>query len=95
MRTFRLPNQLTPLVEVADRFYLKPLLRAVTFPHEAFVLALSEGGVRLVEAFAELPAQPVRIADLPDSAADAVRQSTLNDRSPRGASRGRRGRRCA
>src|SRR5262245_16239272 len=34
-RTFRLPNRLTPIGEVADRFYLKPLLRAVTFPHEA------------------------------------------------------------
>ena len=49
MRTFRLPNRLTAMVEVSDRFHLKPLLRAVTFPHEAFVLALSENAVRLVE----------------------------------------------
>jgi hypothetical protein len=91
LRTFRLPNRLTALVEVSDRFYLKPLLRAITFPHEAFVLALSENGVRLVEAFADLPAQPVRIADLPQSAADAVRQATLNERSPRGRIQGSEG----
>src|SRR5262249_56217733 len=48
LRTFRLPTTVTPLVEVSDRFYLKPLIRAVTFPHEAFVLALSENAVRLV-----------------------------------------------
>jgi hypothetical protein len=32
LRTFRLPNRLTRAVEVADRFYVKPLLRARTFP---------------------------------------------------------------
>src|SRR5262245_26177526 len=40
--TFRLPNNLAAVVEVSDRFHLKPLLRAVTFPHTAFVLALSQ-----------------------------------------------------
>ena len=37
--TFRLANRLTAQVEVSDRFHLKPLLRALTFPHTAFVLA--------------------------------------------------------
>jgi hypothetical protein len=91
LRTFRLPNRLTPAAEVADRFYLKPLLRAITFPHEAFVLALSENAVRLVEAPADLPAQPVRVEDLPASAADAVRRSTVNERSPRGRLQGSEG----
>jgi hypothetical protein len=79
--TFRLPNRLTPMVEVSDRFLLKPLIRAVTFPHEAFILALSENAVRLVEAFADLPAQTVDVSDFPNSAADAVGRSTLNDRT--------------
>jgi hypothetical protein len=82
MRTFRLPNRLTAMAEVSDRFHLKPLLRAITFPHEAFVLALSENAVRLVEVFADLPPHEIRIADLPKSAADAVRRATVNDRSP-------------
>lgn len=47
IRTFRLPNDLTPLLVVSDRLYLKPLFRPVTFPHAAFVLALSENAVRL------------------------------------------------
>jgi hypothetical protein len=56
-RTFRLPNRLTSSFEVADRFYLKPMLRAITFPHEAFVLALSENAVRLVEVLPDVPAR--------------------------------------
>ncbi len=39
IRTFRLPNALEPAVEVSDRFFVKPLLRAVTFPHTCYVLA--------------------------------------------------------
>jgi hypothetical protein len=79
--TFRLPNRLTALAEVSDRFHLKPLIRAVTFPHEAFILALSENAVRLVEAFADLPAQQVEVVDLPRGAADAVGRATVNDRT--------------
>ena len=47
--TFRLPNRLEPVVEAADRFYTKPLLRSITVPQSAFVLALAQGSVRLVE----------------------------------------------
>ena len=32
LRSFRLPNRLTAAVQVADRYYVKPLLRTVTFP---------------------------------------------------------------
>jgi hypothetical protein len=35
IRTFRLANRLGALVEVSDRFHLKPLIRAVTFPQAA------------------------------------------------------------
>ena len=82
IRTFRLPNRLTAIVQVSDRFHLKPLLRAITFPHEAFVLALSENAVRLVEVFADLPPQQITVHELPKSAADAVRRASVNDRSP-------------
>jgi hypothetical protein len=91
LRTFRLPNRLTASFEVADRFYLKPLLRAITFPHEAFVLALSENSVRLVEVLADLPAESVAVANMPSSAADATRRSTVNERSPRGRLQGTEG----
>ncbi|MBA4000486.1 hypothetical protein [Brevundimonas sp.] len=91
MRTFRLPNQLTSLVQVSDRFHLKPLLRAVTFPHAAFVLAVSENHVRLVEVFAEMAPQVVRVPGLPGGAADAVGKSSLNDRAPVGRIHGAEG----
>lgn len=47
---FRLPNLLTSMVEVSDRFHLKPILRALTFPHHAYVLPIGMGAVRLVES---------------------------------------------
>lgn len=83
IRTFRLANALTENVEVSDRYHLKPLLRAITFPHAAFVLALSENSVRLIEVFSDLPAKQVRVPDLPSDAASALGRSTLNDRSPK------------
>jgi hypothetical protein len=90
VRTFRLANRLNASFEVADRFFLKPLLRAITFPHEAFVLALSENSVRLVEVVADLPADSVAVANLPASAADALGRS-INERSPRGRLQGSEG----
>lgn len=68
LRTFRLPNRLTPTVQVSDRFHLKPLLRSITFRNAAFVLALSEKSVRLVEVFADLPASEVPIPGAPENA---------------------------
>lgn len=84
IRTFRLANALSPTVQISDRFHLKPLLRAITFPHAAFVLALSENAVRLVEVFADLPPVTVKLDGLPKDAASAVGKSTLNDRAPAG-----------
>lgn len=72
IRTFRLPNHLTNLVEVSDRYHLKPLFRAVTFPHHAYLLPIGMGAVRLVEMTADLPPQEIKVADLPQGAADAA-----------------------
>ncbi len=76
IRTFRLPNKLTNIVEVSDRFHLKPLLRAVTFPHHAYVLAIGAGAVRLIEVSADLPPHEVKVPDLPRDAGDALRRSS-------------------
>jgi hypothetical protein len=91
MRTFRLANELTDMAAVSDRFHLKPLLRAVTFPHSAFVLALSENAVRLVEIHADLAAVTVNVDGLPKDAASSVGKSTLNDRSAVGRIQGSEG----
>jgi hypothetical protein len=82
LRSFRLPNRLTAAVQVADRYYVKPLLRTVTFPQTAFVLALAEGSVRLLEVTPDLPTFEVRVPDLPSDAADAVGKASTTDRSP-------------
>jgi hypothetical protein len=81
IRTYRLANHLTSMVQVADRFHLTPLFRAVSFPHSAFILALSENAVRLVEMNADLPPATVKVPNLPKDAASSVGKSTLNDRT--------------
>jgi hypothetical protein len=92
MRTFRLPNRLMALATSSDRFHVKPLFRAVTFPHAALVLALSQGEARLVEVSPDLPATRLRVEGLPTDAASAVRQSSIRDRAPSGRIQGAEGR---
>jgi hypothetical protein len=82
LRTYRLPNRLTSSVEVADRFYVKPLLRAITFSQAGFVLALAAGSVRLVEVAGEGPPFTVDVPGLPTDAASAAGKSSIADRSP-------------
>jgi hypothetical protein len=91
-RTFRLPNQLVSLVQVSDRFHLKPLLRSITFPQAAFVLGLAENSVRLLELVAgnSLP-WVVAVPDLPVSAADATGQPPDRGQAPRPKVRGSHG----
>jgi hypothetical protein len=91
LRTFRLANKLSSLSQVSDRFHLKPLLRAVTFPHSAYVLAFSENAVRLVEMHADLPPAAIKIANLPNDAASSAGKSTLNSRSASGRIQGSEG----
>lgn len=66
LRTFRLPNRLGPLLEVSDRFAIKPLMRTITFPQAAFVLALAQDSVRLIEVTPDPEAHEVEVPDLPD-----------------------------
>jgi hypothetical protein len=89
--TFRLPNRLASSVEVSDRFFVKPLLRSVTFPQVALVLALALGSVRLVEVTADAGPWVVRIGDLPTDVASAVGKSSIADRSPSGRIQGSEG----
>lgn len=81
LHAYRLANRLSPTVQVSDRFHVKPLLRALTFPHAGFLLALSEGGARLVEFAADAPAAEIPVPGLPRDAASAVHKASINDRS--------------
>ncbi len=91
LRTFRLANHLEALVEVSDRFHLKPLLRAVTFPQTAIVLALAQGSVRVLELVPGAEPFEVRLADMPTDVASAVGKSSIKDRSPSGRLQGTEG----
>jgi hypothetical protein len=80
LRTFRLPSCLQPAAEVSDRFHLKPMIRAVSFPNVAFVLALSENAARLIEVTPDGPAEEVEVPDMPASLAQVI--STTSGRTP-------------
>jgi hypothetical protein len=83
IRTFRLPQSPKPLAEVADRLHLTPLIRAMTSPHDIFVLALAEESVRLIHAFANYPPVRLQIPDLPKNAEEATRRPSIHVRAPR------------
>ena len=83
-RTFRLPNSPKPLAEVADRFHLTPLIRAMTSPHDVYVLALAKESVRLVHAFASFPPERLQVPALPENAQEATRRPSVHVRAPRG-----------
>lgn len=81
VRTYRLPNRLNTAVDVSDRFHLKPLLQAVTFPQSAFVLALAQNSVRLLELNAESPIYSVPVPGLPSDVASAVGLPSISGRT--------------
>jgi hypothetical protein len=84
MRTLRLPNSPKPLAEVADRFHLTPLIRAMTSPHDVYVLALAKESVRLAHAFANFPPERLQVPGLPANAEQATRRPSVHVRAPRG-----------
>lgn len=80
LRCYRLPNRLENLVEVSNRFHVKLLLRAITFPHNAFLLVLAESGVRLLEINSD-QAHDVQVPGMPKHPSKAEGRFGLNDRA--------------
>lgn len=66
--THRLPNQLKASVHVSDRFHVTPLLRSVSFPQAAWILAISQGSVRLLEIGSSGPPQEAHVPGMPRDA---------------------------
>jgi hypothetical protein len=91
VRTFRLPNRLTSMVEVSDRMHVKPLLRSITFPQAALVLALAQGSVRLIEVARDVPPEEIPVADLPSDVASAAGKASISDRTAVGRIQGSEG----
>ncbi len=91
LRSYRLPTHLPDMVQVSDRFHLKPMMRAVSMGQHAYVLALEENRVRLVEVTGDMPANEIKVPDLPKDAASAVGTATVNSRSASGRVQGSEG----
>lgn len=92
VRTFRLPNNLTELVDVSDRFIVKPLLRTVTFPQAAYVLALSVKSAKLLVISPEGDPHEVDVPGMPKDALSAVGLDSLTDKDPTSRTQGAEGR---
>src|SRR5258707_12570007 len=73
MRMFRLPDPPRPLAEVADRFHLTPLIRAMTSPHDVIVLAIEVASIRLNHALIDIPTQLLQVPDLIQQPEEAKR----------------------
>ncbi len=86
VRTFRLPSKLQSSVHVSDRFHIKPLLRAITFGQDAYVLAIGKGAVRLIEVSPDLPPHSVSVPGMPKDMADAIGRRSHSERSGPGQS---------
>ena len=90
LRTFRLANRLQSVVEVSDRFYVKPLLRGSPYLNPQWFW-LWPRTVCAVEVTAGMPAMAVKVEGLPVDAASAVGKSSIQDRSPSGRIQGSEG----
>ena len=84
VQTFRLPNHLQAHVQVADRFFVKPLLRSITFPHLGYVIALSQNETRLLEVLPEGASYRLDVDGLPRSMDHALASMGVGGRAPRG-----------
>ena len=73
LRAFRLPHLVRQLAEVADRFHLQPLIRAMTMPHDAYVLALSENAARLIHVVVNMPPAEIHVPQMPKGLAEGLR----------------------
>lgn len=91
LATYQLPNRLTNMVEVSDRLHLKPLLRSLTFPQAAYIVAISQNAVRILEVLPEGDPVSVEVPDLPASAVDAVGVPSISGRKPHGRVQGGEG----
>lgn len=91
LRTYRLPTRLSGSAHVSDRFHVKPLYRIASQPDHAFVLALEENGVRLVEVFSDMAPQEIKVPGMPVDAASATGRSNVGSRSARGRLQGSEG----
>ncbi len=89
--THRFAAHVTEMVQVSDRYHLKPLLRSVTVPQSGYVLALEEDRVRVFDVSAGERAVEIKVPDMPKDAHSAVGTASVNSRSASGRIQGGEG----
>lgn len=73
---YRLPHSFEELASVTRRFHLKPLLRLLSGDGRFYVLALSQGALRLLEGTRD-SVHEVDLADVPTSLAEALSDEVM------------------
>src|SRR5690606_12127313 len=91
IQTFRVANRLGELTAVGDRFDIGPLLRSVSFRNHGYVLALTEGDIRLVELSADERPSVVELSELPDDIHTVLEDASNDGRADRQRARGATG----
>lgn len=83
MTTFRMTSRAPSLLTISDRFYLKPMLREITFPHCFYVLALTENEARLIECYPSAPPVVIDLEGMPRNARHVLRKLSVRARKCR------------
>ena len=80
LHVFRLMNRLPLSHSTGDRFDVGPMIRAVTFEHTGYVLAVTEGDVRLLHLTSDATSHRIELAELPEDAAEALTRDPARGR---------------
>lgn len=83
VRSFRLMNELPTHTAVGDRFDIGPLLRATTFGHSGYVLAVTEGDVRLLFLGPDASSEAIELTALPDDVGENLETTVTSGRFDR------------
>lgn len=81
--TFRLMNELPQYSAVGDRYDIGPLLRAITFGHSGYVLAVTVGDVRLTYLSPDASYHQVDLPTLPEDASEVFEKRVTTGRFSR------------
>lgn len=82
-KAFRIRNELPTHTAVGDRFDLGPLLRATTFGHSGYVLAITEGEVRLLLLGSDASSVSVELPELPENVTESLDKTVSGGRFDR------------
>lgn len=81
IKTYRIAYHVEQAAEVADRFYLKPLVPALR-PKSAYILAAAQKAVKLYELTPAQELHEVDVPNLPKDFSDATGRTQQRDRAP-------------